>query len=1085
MASQVLNYKDLSDFEILTIIEDEILSGIKKEFHNEIKKGKPLRSKYLIIKSDPEPYTRRKIEPQIKRFLQKIDLHSEIHKKTSLGNLRKPDGFIASKDNKINKNLLIEWEPFNEDLRVKKEHGVNQAKRWISDINIGNNNNALVTNGKEWIFITTQKIKDEIRVVEKDLSVKEAFRLMENIYNAEKIQEIPIEEGIDITDKFYNWYVALIHGGEYIDKDNKKRRIPKEKSLLNNVSNAKTKKEREDFIRLNFTRLIFIRILTEYGIIKTDILNYLNNTEPEDFYNRVNQLYFESLNTPLNERENIPKIYNNIPYLNGDLFRIKPIDREGLKIQRKSLIGAIQFLRTFHFKKEYEKNKKNYLIDNTIDPEILGHIFEKTIEDRKLSGVYYTPQIITEFMSKEIIEEHLKLEIINFLKERNDSQWRYIEKFEDIYNLQRIILKKIHESFIKNIKICDPTVGSGAFLLSCGNILFQIRLRIMKLLEVSINEYEIKKEIIQNNLYGVDIKEAAVDICKLRLWLWIIQKQKQEPLPNIDFNIRIGNSLIGYTNTETIKIDIEDISSWVKKADLPEIFLDRIDLIKKYYIIKNPSKQKQIKGDIDKITQVFYKKLNEAIRNDLSKVKTPIKNLNISDINFFHWILEFSEVFEKNNGFDIIIGNPPYFRITNAPILEQKIIGKLGILKDYHHGQGDIYYDFIVRCFELLKDKGHFIFITSRYWLESAYAKYLKKYLKEKVIIKKIIDFRELLIFKGVNIHNSILLYTKENPKKSNQCFKVYFYNDKVSQKLKDASLIDYLEELGCFGLKEWNNNENWAFVPKSQKSLFMKIKRIKTKLGDDYNCNQYSNCFRKKHKSLLIFEEKPEDIPFEFLRKYQKMGEIKKFTVDSDFQKYVIVIHNNDLAWSVPNLKHYFKENNISKNDLFEIKRDSEKNIDKYDELIYIGYRIPRLHYRFVLVNDKTWVDNTYFITKKKSTAFSLKYLIAILNSDLMRYYIDITGKKKEHEIEIGAMYLRDLPIILRRGSLNKEKLNLISEIGNIVSKIIKLEKQNKNIEAQIKNLNEMVYLLYDISENDKELIKDYLTDTSLKLQI
>jgi len=290
---------------------------------------------------------------------------------------------------------------------------------------------------------------------------------------------------------------------------------------------------------------------------------------------------------------------------------------------------------------------------------------------------------------------------------------------------------------------------------------------------------------------------------------------------------------------------------------------------------------------------------------------------------------------------------------------------------------------------------------------------------------------------------------------------------------------------LGCFDLKEWNNNENWAFVPKNQKSLFMKIKRIKTKLGDDYNCNQYSNCFRKKHKSILIFEEKPEDIPFEFLRKYQKMGEIKEFTVDSDFQKYVIVIHNNDLAWSVPNLKHYFKENNISKNDLFEIKRDSEKNIDKYDELIYIGYRIPRLHYKFVLVNDKTWVDNTYFITKKKSTAFSLKYLIAILNSDLMRYYIDITGKKKEHEIEIGAMYLRNLPIILRRGSLDKAKLNLISEIGNIVSKIIKLEKQNKNIEAQIKNLNEMVYLLYDISENDKELIKDYLTDTSLKFKI
>jgi len=1079
MANDTININSFSEDSIFTIFQHAILEGVKKEYHQKLKTGKPIKSNYLIIKSDPEAYTRSKLEPQIKKFLPQVDFHTEIHKKTSLGSLKKPDGFILSKDVNINNNLLIEWEPFNEDLRIRKEHGINQAKIWISDINIGNQNDALVTNGKEWILIKTKKMKDEIRVIEQDLTVKEALKLIENVYNGEKIPERPTENVLDITEKFYNWYVALIHGGEYIDKNNIKRVITKEECLINNVVNASKEKEKEDFIRLNFTRLIFIRILTEYGIIKDDILNYLRDTEPENFYNRINQLYFESLNTPYIERINLPKTYYNIPFLNGDLFRVKNVDKKGLRIKRKSFINAIQFLRTFHFKKEYEDIQNNYRIDNTIDPEILGHIFEKTIKDRKSSGVYYTPQVITQFMAKEIIENYVKKRIINYLREKDDSQWKYIEKLEDIYDLPNVILKRFFSTTIKKLKICDPAVGSGAFLLSCGNILFQIRKEIMKKLEVSINEYKIKKEIIQDNLYGVDIKEAAVDICKLRLWLWIIQKQKPEPLPNIDFNIRIGNSLIGYTNVESIKIDAEDISSWVKKADLTEIFMDRNNLIKKYYSMIDPSTQQKLWEDIDKLTHLFNKNLNEAIQNDIKKEKVDLKSLEVSDLSFFHWIMEYSEVFEENNGFDIIIGNPPYFRVTFAPKSEQKIIGKLGILKNYHHGQGDIYYDFIVRSFELLKKGGHFVFITSRYWLESAYANYLKKFLKEKVNLIKIIDFREQLIFKGVDIHNSILYYEKKNPKMLNEHFKVYQFKKDLSLSLKSANLEDYLEDIGSYNIKDWSIDENWAFIPRDHKTLFMKIKKIKTKLGDDYNCNQYTNSFRKRHKPLLIFEEKFKKIPEEFLRNYRKMGEIKKFSIDPLINKYVVVIHNREKAWNNTQLNQYLVLKNISKSDLIEIKRNSEKNVDKYDEIIYIGYRIPRLLFNFTYVDDKTWIDNTYFITKKKATAFSLKYVIAVLNSDLMRYYIDIVGKKKENEIEIGSTFLKNLPFILRRGYLDKSKIDQIKEIEKIVSEIIKLEILNKNIDEKIEQLNNLIYQLYDIKDQEKILIKEYISET------
>ncbi len=1083
MTAEIINYNSFSNEEISNILQSAILEGIKKENQQVIKEGKPLKSKFLIIESDPESYTRNKLEPHIKKFLPDIELHAEIHKKTSLGNLRKPDGFISSKDMKINKNLLIEWEPFNEDLRAKKDHGINQAKLWISDINIGNQNNALVTNGKEWIFIKAIEIKGEIRVVEQEFSVKEAFKLMENVYKAEKIREIPIEEAVDITEKFYNWYVALIHGGEYIDKENKKKSIYKEDSLLNNVVFASTKQEKKDFIRLNFTRLIFIRILSEYGIIKDDILNFLKNTKPEDFYNRINQLFFETLNTPLNIRENLPKIYEKIPFLNGDLFRKKEIDNKGLKIQRESFIQAIQFLRTFNFKKEYENLEKNYKIDNTIDPEILGHIFEKTIEDRKGSGVYYTPQVITEYMAKGIIEAYLKNQVIEFLKKREDIQWKYIENFNDIFDLDKLILKKVYLQIIKLLKICDPAVGSGAFLLSCGNILFNIRKNILKKIELSESNYDIKKEIIQNNLYGVDIKEPAVDICKLRLWLWIIEKQEPEPLPNIDFNIRKGNSLIGYTNTETIKIDPKDISSWVKKGNLIDIFLERNELIKQYYSIEDPLKQKNLKKDIDIITKDFNKKLNEALVNDLSKEGVKVNTENLTELGIFHWIMEYPEVFEKRNGFDIIIGNPPYFRITFAPKLEQKIIGKLGILNKYHHGQGDVHYDFTVRSYELLREGGYFTFITSRYWLESAYANYLKKFFKERVKLLKIIDFREQLLFKGVDIHNSILSYTKQQPLRKLNFFEVFLFDEDFARELKSLDLNDYLEKAGQFDLGNWKNDENWAFTPKLHKELFMKIKKFKTKLGDDYNCNQYSNSFRKKHKPILIFDEKPTQIPEEYLRKYRKMGEIRKFCVEPLINKYIVIIHNREKAWNDTKLKRYLLSNSMSKSDLIEIKKESEKNIDKFDEVIYIGYRIPRLVYNFTYVDNKTYVDNTYFITKKKSTAFSLKYVTAVLNSNLMRYFIDIMGKKKENEIEIGSTFIKNLPIILRRGSLNDFKLKKIKLIEQIVSDIIKLEKLNEDVDEKINQLNDLIYNLFEITEEEKILINDYISEKLLKL--
>ena len=306
---------------------------------------------------------------------------------------------------------------------------------------------------------------------------------------------------------------------------------------------------------------------------------------------------------------------------------------------------------------------------------------------------------------------------------------------------------------------------------------------------------------------------------------------------------------------------------------------------------------------------------------------------------------------------------------------------------------------------------------------------------------------------------------------------------DDQLKKKEGENVSDYLDYIGDYKIDEWKENENWAFVPKRQKKLFLKIKNIPTKLHMDYNCNQYSNCFRKKNKKYLIFKIQPENIPDTYLKQYLKMGDVKKYSPNYKELKYCLVIHNKKLDLRNQKLLKFLLNLEISNEDLYEIKNDSEKNVDKFNDLIYIGYRIPRLNFNFIYVNDKTRIDNTYFITKKKATAFSLKYLTAVLNSDLMRYYIDIVGKKKEFEIEIGSNFLKNLPIIIKRASLTKDQIGCVEELENLVSNIIELEQNNLNIEKDEKILNNLIYKLYGIGEDEQNLIIDYLNDLKFKL--
>ena len=186
----------------------------------------------------------------------------------------------------------------------------------------------------------------------------------------------------------------------------------------------------------------------------------------------------------------------------------------------------------------------------SINSEILGYVFEKTIEFRKGTGSYYTHNIICDFMCESVLFPHFIVRINDYLKSIGYKDAELLENFEEIYMLKEKTLLNIYEKIIKNIKVCDICVGSGAFLLGMGYLLLDIHKRSLKLLNKTVNETEIKQFIVEYNLYGVDLMVSAIQICQLRLWLWISENSATLlPLPNIEYNLRVGYTLDNFCQT--------------------------------------------------------------------------------------------------------------------------------------------------------------------------------------------------------------------------------------------------------------------------------------------------------------------------------------------------------------------------------------------------------------------------------------------------------------------------------------------------------------------------------------------------------
>lgn len=442
-----------------------------------------------------------------------------------------------------------------------------------------------------------------------------------------------------------------------------------------------------DYVKKLLGRIVFLHFLQKKGWMGVPdggrwgegkfqfmykLFEKATTEQQADFVHEVlEHLFFHALNTDRKADNDLydTRVFDEkvrVPYLNGGLFEEDDADR-CFKACTDAHFPAELFRELFTFFEQY-----NFTIDENdpddaqvgVDPEMLGRIFESLLEDNKEKGAFYTPKEIVQYMCRrsltaylqaDVPDERMRKKIDEFVRTKD---YNYLHVQADVSDeRQPSPLRQQIAERLRTVKICDPAIGSGAFPMGLLRELYLCRIALEDEVkdDRSKSHAEIKKEILQQNIYGVDLDRGAVDIARLRFWLsLVVDEDVPQPLPNLDYKIMQGNSLL-----ERYKdVDLSTLAS--QKTDGRLVFIDdendasRLSLhhlLVAYYGEDNHDKKLALRARIQQKIEEHVKAQGYEV--DLSDVDL------FANSNFFLWHMWFSEVFDKG-GFDIVIGNPSY-----------------------------------------------------------------------------------------------------------------------------------------------------------------------------------------------------------------------------------------------------------------------------------------------------------------------------------------------------------------------------------------------------------------------------------------
>lgn len=577
-------------------------------------------------------------------------------------------------------------------------------------------------------------------------------------------------------------------------------------------------KDNRDYVKKLLGRLVFLQFLQKKGWMgvpasskiweggdKAYMQKLVERYKDNDrlLSDVLEPLFFNTLNEARPDDIADPRLGDNIkiPYLNGGLFEKDALDNRNIDFPYSYFSELMEFFSEYNF--TIDENDPNDA-EVGIDPEMLGHIFENLLEDNKDKGAYYTPKEIVQYMCRETIVQYLKSHIDKQLYPAVETlikQGVVEVKLQNKTNANEIY------NLLKTVKVCDPAIGSGAFPMGILNALYHARMQLYGFLKSTedFSHAKVKRDIIQNNIFGVDIEQGAVDIARLRFWLaLVVDETMPQPLPNLDYKIMCGNSqlcrypldmpiegvFVEYNRKgkdratkEGLQWENFTLESYKELvASYTEEHQNKTALHTKIAEIKDCFKTTLAYGDIKKrqtaerlvyeyeetpmfgeckanLDPVGYKKAKSILARMKKQEEEVLNNKYYQ--NSFEWRFEYPQLLdEKGNftGFDIIIANPPYIKEGKM----SKTFFEPYKKSPYYKGKMDIWYLFACNCIDLLKDNGSLCFIATNNWTTSFGASILRNKVIKETRICNLIDFGAVMMFESASIQTMIMLFNKD-----------------------------------------------------------------------------------------------------------------------------------------------------------------------------------------------------------------------------------------------------------------------------------------------------------------------------------
>lgn len=851
-----------------------------------------------------------------------------------------------------------------------------------------------------------------------------------------------------LSDEFFDRYreqyadfIQYVTGKRFIKVGNKwqeKTLSDPNPALMQAFGN--NEKKIRDYIKKMMGRITFLHFLQRKRWMNGD-LNYMQNlfersSYQDDYLDSVLEpLFFGILNTKPNERKTLFDSFGwdksllaewkDIPYLNGGLFERDEDD------EPESVFPAEYFRRLFQFFSEYnftvDENDPNDAVIG-VDPEMLGKIFENLLEDNKDKGAFYTPKEIVRYMCQESLIAYLDAET----SIASDKVRAFVTSPEEaVANIPENKRSKLLAA-LENVKICDPAIGSGAFPMGLLNELLHCR---EALSGERCNRAEIKKSIIQNNIYGVDIDKGAIDIARLRFWLSIVvDEETPSPLPNLDYKIMQGNSLIeSFMGVDLSKLTYERENS--KDKGVVSLFDDEknklqkivLQLLLSYYSCSDHERKVGLQNRIART-------INEQLEVQAidTKILAQLQQINLAgNEQFFLWHTWFSDVFSREsrkNGFDIVIGNPPYG--ANIDDLIQ-VYEKL--YPETSHGYKDIYKYFYDFSFSICAENGIVCFITPNTFLRQPRYGDLRRILL-KTTIMQIIDLGENIFVDAVV---PVAICLSKNFEAVNNT--TLFADLTASITVQNAK--EQLNQLKLDNIVQqyWMETRNNSFIGKYEKlsETTVELDSILRFKDAGINYQRVKVGLSQKGKSdlssrLLYVGKKESEIDVE----YWKGVDINSFSIAEHTSRYC--------------------RTNIS-------LREGERVILNEDyfcicpKLIWrqtAPYPICAIDYRGI------WFGRSIqagLIKAEYTSIISYEYLCGLLNSDYMRKIYEQNVKEGGRVFpQVKLEKLKPLPIVIPTPEQKKV-------IEDLVKQIIALKRENRNTDDIEQRLNKFINELYN----------------------